>query len=202
MGCQKSIAANIIDEKADYVLALKGNQSIFHNEVKDFFETAYLSDFEKVAHDFYESHDKGHARLEHRRCWTLSANESHFPSIKKWLNLKSIIMVKSHREYQNKVTEDTRFYISSTEADAKKALHAVQEHWGVENSLHWTLDVTFRKDESRIRKEASPENFAIIRHIALNIIKSDSSLKASVKRKRMLAALKDDYRETLIRQFI
>ena len=87
-------------------------------------------------------------------------------------------------------------------ANAEKALNAVRKHWSIENSLHWTLDVTFREDESRIRTESSPENFAIMRHIALNIIKNDTSLKASVKRKKLRAALEDDYRETLIRQVI
>ncbi|MFA6304115.1 MAG: ISAs1 family transposase, partial [Legionella sp.] len=116
------------------------------------------------------------------------------PSVKKWPNLKSLIVIKSRREFNNpdiKNTEDTRFYIASIKPDAKKSLGAVRQHWGVENNLHWTLDMTFREDESRVRTEAAPENFAIIRHIALNLIKKDTSRKASVKRKRFMDALED-----------
>ena len=170
--------------------------------MKDFFETSQSNDFKNVTHDFHEEHDAGHGRVEHRQCWTLVADSKHFPSVTKWAGLKCVTMIKSRRDLKDKVTEDTRFYIASTKPDAKKILHAVRQHWGIENSLHWTLDVTFREDESRIRSEDSPENFAIIRHIALNIIKSDVSIKASVKRKRFMAALQDDYRETLIRQVI
>ena len=109
-------------------------------------------------------------------------------------------MVKSKREMKDCVTQDTRFYIASFDRNAKKTLAAVREHWSIENSLHWTLDVTFREDESRIRKEAAPENFAVIRHIALNLLKSDASVTASVKRKRLMAALDDNLREDIMRQ--
>ena len=114
-------------------------------------------------------------------------------------------MIKSRREFKDgltKDTEDTRFYIASIEPNAKKTLTAVRQHWGIENKLHWTLDMTFREDESRIRTDASPENFAIMRHIALNLIKNDTSRNASMKRKRFMAALEDDFRETIIRQVI
>ena len=114
-------------------------------------------------------------------------------------------MIKSRREFKDgltKDTEDTRFYIASIAPNAEKTLTAVRQHWGIENQLHWTLDMTFREDESRIRTEASPENFAIMRHIALNLIKNDTSRNASMKRKRFMAALEDDFRETIIRQVI
>lgn len=204
MGCQTSIAEKITECEADYILALKGNQGTLHSEVKDFFETALESDFKGVKHDFCESIDKGHGRIETRQCWAIEPTPSYFSQTDRWANLKSIIMVKSKRELKTeaKITEDTRFYISSLKPNAKKALSSVRKHWGVENSLHWVLDVTFREDESRIRMDAAPENFAIIRQIALNIIKKDTSLKASVKRKKMMAALKDVYREVIIRQAI
>lgn len=202
MGCQKAIAEKIIKQKGDYVLALKGNQNNLYNEVKCFFDKVLSSDLRKVTHDFYEEQNTGHGRVEHCQCFAFSVNPEHIPSSAQWLGLKSIVMINSCRKLKDKITEDIRFYITSTEPNAKQTLHAVRQHWGIENSLHWTLDVTFREDESRIRKEASPENFAILRHIALNIIKSDTSIKASVKRKRLLAALKDDFRETLIQQVI
>jgi len=202
MGCQTAIAEKIIKKKADYVLALKGNQGNLHSEVMDYFETALTEDFKQVQHDYFEEYDAGHGRVEYRQCWAITASADSFPSFKKWPNLKSLIMIKSRRELRDHITEDTRFYIASIEPAAKKTLNAVRQHWGIENQLHWTLDMTFREDESRIRTEASPENFAIMRHIALNLIKSDISRKASVKRKRFMAALEDDFREAIIRQVI
>lgn len=202
MGCQSAIAEKIIKHKADYVLALKGNQGNLHQEVKDFFEIAHAHNFKDVPHEYHEEYDKGHGRIEYRQCWMLSPPTTHFTTTEKWVGLKSIVMIKSRRELRDSVTEDTRFYISSLMPDAKKTLHAVRAHWGIENSLHWVLDVTFNEDDSRIRMEAAPENFAIIRHIALNLIKSDTSIKASVKRKLNMAALSDDFRETLVRQVI
>ena len=111
-------------------------------------------------------------------------------------------MIKTKREMKDKTTKDTRFYISSRDTDAKFFSEAVRKHWQVENSLHWTLDVTMNKDASRIRTEASPENYAMIRHIALNIIRNDKSIKARVKRKMNMAALDDNFKFTLINQVI
>lgn len=205
MGCQTAIAEKIVQKKADYVLALKGNQGNLHSEVSDFFQIALAENFKQVTHDYYEQHDAGHGRIEYRQCWAITPCADSFPSFKKWPDLKSLIMINSRREFKDdltKNTEDTRFYIASIAPNAKKILNAVRKHWCVENNLHWTLDMTFREDESRIRTEAAPENFAIMRHIALNLIKNDSSRKASVKRKRFMAALEDDFRETIIRQVI
>jgi len=202
MGCQTEIAKKIISKKADYVLALKGNQGKLHEEAKDYLETGFLNDFKNTEVDYYEEYDAGHGRIEHRQCWAITPSAFNIPSIKKWPGLSSIVMIKSKREMKERVTQDTRFYITSFDRNAKKTLEAARQHWAIENSLHWTLDVTFREDESRIRKEASPENFAIIRHIALNLIKSDTSVKASVKRKKMLAALDDNLRECIMRQVL
>ena len=109
-------------------------------------------------------------------------------------------MVKTERDLGDKITKDTRFYIASCEKSAKEALNIVRSHWHIENCLHWTLDMTFNEDNSRIRKQASPENFSIVRQIALNVIKKHTSLKASVKRKRAMAALDDKFRDELIEQ--
>ena len=173
--------------------------------MSDFFEIALEENFKQIDNDYYEEHDAGHGRIEYRQCWSIKPSAVNFPSFKKWPHLKSLIMIKSRREFKNQLTkdtEDTRFYIASIEPNAKKTLTAVRQHWGIENKLHWTLDMTFREDESRIRTEASPENFAIMRHIALNLIKNDTSRKASMKRKRFMAALEDDFREAIIRQVI
>ncbi len=200
MGCQKGIAEQIIKKKSDYVLALKGNQGNLHADVKSFFESALESDFKGVDVDFYEESDKGHGRIEHRQVWAvpIAKQSGCFRDTGKWKKLTSIIMVKTQRQMKTHNTQDTRFYISSCVPDAKSMMPIIRKHWRVENSLHWTLDVTFGEDGSRIRTAASPENYAIIRHMALNIIKRDTSLKASVKRKRSMAALDDKFRTKLI----
>lgn len=117
-----------------------------------------------------------------------------------WKQIRDFGVLKL--ELKDKTTWDARFYITSINSDAKKLMNVVRKHWGVENSLQWTLDMTFREDESRIRVGAAPENFAVMRHIALNLIKKDTSIDASVKRKRLMAALDDDFREVIVRQAI
>ena len=201
MGCQKDIAEQIVKQKGDYLLALKGNQGNFHEEVVSFLTISKEDNFKNVDHDFHEEVDAGHGRVETRRAYAVDFKKykKHMPEGIKWKKLTSIIMVETVREGRDFKTFDTRFYISSCDASAKPLLHASRKHWGVENSLHWTLDVTFREDESRIRKDAAPENYAILRHIALNIIRRNTSIDASVKRKRHMAALNDDVRTTLIR---
>lgn len=204
MGCQTKIATDIVKKGADYILALKGNQGRLHDDVKDFFAKAIESDFKDIQHDFYTENDAGHGRIETRSCWALDPflYKNCFSNLEKWDNLKRIIMVKTNRILKDKITEDTRFYITSCVLGAKDLLNAVRKHWQVENTLHWTLDVTFNEDASRIRKDSSPENYAMIRHIALNILRGYKSIKASVKRKLNMAALDDDFRTKLIRQVI
>jgi predicted transposase YbfD/YdcC len=204
MGCQTKIATDIVKKGADYILALKGNQGTLHDDVTGFFAKAIESDFKNIQHDFHTEYDAGHGRVETRSCWVLDPflHGDCFSNLEKWDKLKRIIMVKSKRELKDKTTEDTRFYITSCVSGAQDALNAVRKHWQVENTLHWTLDVTFNEDSSRIRKESSPENYAMIRHIALNILRSYKSMKASVKRKLNMAALDDDFRTKLITQVI
>lgn len=203
MGCQTAIAEKIVTQGGDYILALKGNQGELHAQVKDFFAMAAENSFQGILHDYVEECDSGHGRIEQRHCWVLEPPPRWFSGLGKWKKLTKIIMVKSKRALADGETNDTRYYISSVdELPASKALSAVRQHWGIENALHWTLDVTFREDQSRIRKEAAPENFAVMRHIALNLLKSDNSWKGSVNSKRLRAALDDEFRETLIRQAI
>lgn len=202
MGCQSEIAKAIVSKKADYVLALKGNQGHFAKDVKMFFESALENEFNNIPNDCYDEIDAGHGRIEHRQCWVIDPSQYKecFSDFGKWVGLKSIAMIKSRREIQGKVTEEFRFYISSCAPNSKTLMNAVRKHWGVENCLHWVLDVTFREDESRIRVGSAPENLAVIRHMAMNTIKKDTSLKASVKRKRARAALCDDYRTKIIQK--
>ena len=204
MGCQKNIAEQIVKQKGDYLLSLKGNQGNFHEEVESFLTIAKKADFKNVDHDFHEEVDAGHGRVEVRRAYAVDFKKykKHLPSGAQWKKLTSVILVETTREARNFKTHDRRFYISSCQPSAELLLNASRKHWAIENSLHWTLDVTFREDESRIRKEAAPENYAIFRHIALNIIRRNTSIDASVKRKRHMAALNDDVRTTLINGLI
>lgn len=204
MGCQKDIAEQIVKQKGDYLLALKGNQGKLHEEVQTFFLTAKETGFKNMEYDFLKDIDAGHGRIETRHAYAIdfSKYKKHLPSGCQWKKLTSVVMIETIRKGRDFKTQDTRFYISSAVASAKAQLDAARKHWGIENSLHWTLDVTFREDESRIRKDAAPENYAIFRHIALNIIRKNTSIDASVKRKRQMAALDDNIRSTLIRELI
>lgn len=202
MGCQRSIAEQIVKQKGDYFLALKGNQGRLCEEVKNFFTIAQAHGFKNTPHGFYVDVDAGHGRVETRKAYVLDFNayKEHIPSGDKWKKLSQVMMIESKREGSNFTTEDVRFYITSSLESPQKLLEAARKHWGVENSLHWTLDVTFKEDESRIRKDAAPENLAIFRHIALNVIRKNKSIDASVKRKRHMAALDDSVRTTLVEE--
>lgn len=192
MGCQKNIAAGVIDKGADYVLALKGNQGTLHEDIKLFFQDANDTSFKDIHHDFHETIDGDHGRIETRRYWTVS-DIDWLEGKADWKELKSIGMVESEREIGDKLTRETRYYISSLPGNAKLFGDAVRKHWGVENSLHWVLDVVFREDECRIRKGYAAENFAVLRHIALNLVREEKSIKRGVKGKRLKAGWDNDY---------
>ncbi len=192
MGCQKNIAGLIIDRGADYVLALKGNQGTLHDDVKLFFDDALVNGFGDFDYSFYESIDKDHGRIEIRRYWSVS-DVSWIEGREQWKGLKSICMVESERLIGDTKTVERRYYISSLETDAKGFSYPIRGHWGIENSLHWVLDVAFREDESRIRKDHSAQNFAILRHIALNLLKQEKTSKVGTKAKRLKAGWNNDY---------
>lgn len=187
MGCQKEIASQIIEQGADYVLALKGNQGGLFEDVQWLFQQALNTDFVDVDHDFCQSIDKGHGRLEIRRCWTLS-NLDYLTQLPLWAGLQTIALVQSERRINGKVSTENRYYISSLPSNAALIANAVRTHWSIENSLHWVLDVSFHEDHSRIRKDNSPENMAILRHFALNLLSRDKSSKFSMRAKRNKAA--------------
>ena len=183
MGCQKEIASQIIEQGADYVLALKGNQGGLFEDVQWLFQQAINTDFVDVDHDFCQSIDKGHGRLEIRRCWTLS-NLDYLTQLPLWSGLQTIALVQSERRINGKVSTENRYYISSLPSNAALIANAVRTHWSIENSLHWVLDVSFHEDASRIRKDNSPENMAMLRHFALNLLSRDKSSKFSMRAKR------------------
>jgi predicted transposase YbfD/YdcC len=201
MGCQKEIAQTILERHADYVLALKGNQGHLHEDVQEWFAWAKQTDFKDMPHDYWQTVNKGHGRIEIRRCWAL-ADPRAFEVIRHhdgWAGLQSLVMVERERHDDDQVQQETAYFISSLPADAKLLLHAVRAHWSIENTFHWTLDVTFREDDARLRTGDSAENFAVLRHIAFNLLKRHPA-KLSLKRKRYKAALDERFLFDLISQ--
>lgn len=190
MGCQTDIAKTIIKQAADYVLMVKGNQRHLQEDIQNIF-----ADLPYHQHDHYEQQEKGHGREEHRECWTINDPEilQRIRNQDSWAGLTSIACVTSQRILKDKTTSDTRYYISSLPGDAKQVLNATRSHWQIENSLHWVLDVAFREDNSRVRKDHAPENLATVRHIALNLIKQEKTAKVGVKNKRLMAGWDPDY---------
>src|SRR4028119_418349 len=157
LGCQKEIAALIIKKKRDDLLALKGNQKLIHKDVKNWFELARKEEFAGREHSYYQQIEAGHHRVEKRQIWTVAVSELlplHNQSL--WTGLKTVVMVVSERRLWNKTTTEVRFYLSSLASNAEKISQAIRSHWGIENSLHWTLDVTFSlRQESHSQRSFS-----------------------------------------------
>lgn len=189
MGCQTEIAKLIVEQEADYVLSLKGNQGTLHQEVQDLFEHAFETEFRHLKHDFHQTLNTGHGRQEIRRYWTLTEPDflTFINPNNKWLGLQSIGLVEAERHLADTVTFERRFFISSLDGQADQFAHAVRNHWHIENRLHWVLDIAFREDEARLRKGFGAQNMAILRHIALNLLRQDRSKKCGIKNKRLIA---------------
>lgn len=192
MGCQRAMAAQITARQGDYVLALKGNQSQLHDDVVAYFDYAQRRQFNDIESDYHETIEKGHGRVEVRRYWTI-ATLDWLEGRDKWVGLKLIGKVESERHVGGEVSRDTRYYIASIENNAQRFAHAVRGHWSIENTLHWSLDVTFREDDSRLRQGEAAENFALVRHMALSLLQQEQSLKVGIAAKRFNAALDPDY---------
>jgi predicted transposase YbfD/YdcC len=192
MGCQKEIARLIIAESGDYVLALKENQGQLYQEVKELFED---EDLVTVQGDFHETVNNGHGRLEHRQCWSIAEQGriSYLNSRGEWQGLQSVAKVTGERGRGDKVSAESRYYISSLPGDAQQLLWAVREHWGIENRVHWVLDIAFREDESRVRKGHGQQNLATMRQMALNLLRQETTSKGGVKAKRLRAGWDEDY---------
>ena len=198
MGCQKAIAKKIIQKEADYVLAVKGNQGHLSTAIRDFFDIAHEENFKQLSHHFTEEIDKGHGRIEHRRYWLTEDLSSIKDLTSQWVGLKSVGMVESERHIGDKATIDRRYFICSLSETDELFAKAVRRHWSVENKLHWVLDVSFREDDSRIRRGNSAENMATARHISLNMLRKETTCKKGIKAKRFKAALDSDYVEKVL----
>ena len=177
MGCQKQIAKNIVEKEADYVFSLKKNHGNLFDDVKTFFEFEKKEKFRNTKFDYHEELNKEHGRIESRKCW-VSSQIDWIDQKDKWANFNTIGMIESTRTIKNKTTTETRLFIASLPQNAKLFASVVRTHWGIENSLHWLLDMTFREDESRIREGNSAENMAIIRHTALNMLQNAKKKEA------------------------
>jgi predicted transposase YbfD/YdcC len=198
MGCQKEIARQIADQKADYVLALKGNQGTLHKDVKLFFEDAQQCQFKDIPHESYETTDGGHGRVEVRRYVTVT-DLDWLEDRAKWKNLNLIGMVQSERHIGDKITRETRYYISSLPNDVKRFAEAVRNHWSIENQLHWVLDIAFREDDNRVRDRNAASNLSILRRFALSLCKQEKTAKVGIKIKRKRAGWNNEYLLTLLK---
>jgi predicted transposase YbfD/YdcC len=192
--CQTETVEAILEKRAEYVLPVKENQPRLLEALQRLFDDP--EEMHWVECDFFRTVEEGHGRIETRECWTTSDPEylEYIASLADWRGLQSIAMVEAVRRIGEEVTAARRYFISSLVSNAKLMLRAVRSHWGIENEVHWILDVTFREDDSRIRRDNGAENFAVLRHIALNLLKRENSTKLSLRAKRNQAAWDDDYR--------
>lgn len=202
MGTQTEIARQICARQADYVLALKGNHRALHEEVCAYFDEARRADFARRPIGYAETKDIGHGRHEVRRAWS-SSDVSWLPGADAWQGLASIVLVERARASATagEPSVEQRYYLSSlgggSACAAEQALDAVRRHWGIENEVHWVLDVVFREDESRIRRDHGGANLSVVRHVALNLLRRDATPKLSLRMKRKRAGWDDAFLEQL-----
>jgi predicted transposase YbfD/YdcC len=194
IGCQTEIAEKIIDRGAQYVLALKENQGNLYEDVELLFADLEASRYTAYEFDYEKTVDKDHGRIEIRECWTISDPQvlSHLRGFANWKELVTVSRIRSQRWIGEDRTCEDRYHLASI-AGARQVLGSVRSHWGIENELHWSLDMAFDEDRCRVRKDHGPENFALLRHIALNLLKQEKTCKRGMKGKRLLAGWNQDY---------
>ena len=201
MGCQTEIAKVIRDEKADYVLQVKDNQAKLRQDLEDWFVHGDQQDFQDMTMNYHKAISKTNGRVEIRQCWAISdpIAMEHIRHYDGWVDLKTIVRVQRETRTDDKTTHETAYYITSLAHDAQRILAATRHHWTIENSLHWVLDVTFGEDASRIRIGDSAENMAVLRTIALNLLKHNKN-KSSLRQKRFRAAMDNSFLLQLLTQ--
>jgi predicted transposase YbfD/YdcC len=200
MGTQKKVVKQIVEQKGDYALALKKNQGTLYTKVQEAFELAKKDDFSSVKHEKTRIEETGHGRQEIRSYWIID-DESVISVLNPngdWEHLRSIGMVESTRVIGDKTTKQVKYYILSIEGMVERFSYAVRAHWGIENTVHWILDVAFREDLSRIREGHSAHNFAVLRHIALNLLQKEKTAKVGIHAKRLKAGWSISYLEKVI----
>ena len=192
MGCQKAIVQTIIKQEADYVLTLKANHGLLYEEVQRFFAWARQRQFADVAHEEYHTLDSNHGRVEERHYWLVS--DLAWLTVKsEWAGLQSLGMVERQRTVAGKTTVELHYYLTSLAGSGQQFGEAVRTHWSGENGLHWVLDVAVQEDQSRLRRDHAAENVAVLRHLALSLLRQESTCTNGIKVKRLKAALDEDY---------
>ncbi len=195
IGTQRGIARAILGQKAEYVLAAKRNQGKLYEDIRHLFQVDREDGFKGSPFDYARTVNKGHGRVEIRKCWVTSAPEylQYMDRDGEWEGLKSIAIVEATRRIGEKESSEMRYFISSLDVGAEAMLTYIRTHWEVENKLHWCLDMVFREDDNRVRKGHAPENIAIMRKIALNVLRKEKSKKRGAKAKRLICAMDMDY---------
>ena len=202
LNTQTALAKQIIDAQADYIMAVKGNQGTLYEDLKLLFEGFETEMYQGVGYDTARTTNQAHGREEYRQVWVVTDPDyrHYLRQNNKWANLQSLIKLVSvrYQPHKDKIETNTRYFISSWQTTADDFLQAIRDHWQIENGLHWVLDVAFREDESRIRKNHAPANMALLRHIAVNLLKQENTAKVGISNKRKRAGWDNDYLEKAV----
>ncbi len=194
-GTQREIAQQIVEQGGDYLFIVKENQGHLYEDLKTLFAIERQQNFRQSPFSYAQQLNKGHGRVEIRRCWTTSDPEylAYLREGSKWQGLKSLAMIVTEYDQGDKVKIKIRYFISRLAADAKTILKSKRRHWNIENRLHWVLDIAFREHGCRVQKDHAPENFAILRHMALNLLKQEKTARGGIQAKRLQAAWNEQH---------